>query len=374
MTGYYIHVDLKNDLGVNKKVSYQIKELKKVSEVREIVLETNNSFLVKLFCVLPLVYPCRYNYEKALTQIEHPSYIYIRKNMFLDKYFISFLSKLKSSFPDCKVILEIPTFPYLMEYFISLKLIPLIYKEIYYSFFCKRYIDRIVTYSLHDKIFNIKTIPIMNGVDISAFKVKIPSTLDDVITLISVSMCAPWHGYERIIKGLYEYKLKGGNRKIRFILVGDGKELLFYKKLVKQFCLENDVVFKGIQKGESLDDIYNEADIGVGVFGMYKKNMLYSSAIKTREYLCKGLPVVSGCKEDVLIKYPNDYYLEFGNDSSPVNISKIVDFYDKLFGFGCSGNYAESKLKVIKGIRNFANRYTSMEYTFFPVISFISEY
>ena len=45
MLGYYIHVDLTKDLGVNKKVSYQIEELKKVSEVREIVLETNNYFL-----------------------------------------------------------------------------------------------------------------------------------------------------------------------------------------------------------------------------------------------------------------------------------------------------------------------------------------
>ena len=104
---------------------------------------------------------------------------------------------------------------------------------------------------------------------------------------------------------------------------------------------------------------------------MYKKNMLYSSALKTREYLCKGLPVVSGCKEDVLVKYQNDYYLEFENNCSPVDISKIIDFYDRLFGD--VGNCIESKLNVIKNVRYFANRYTSMENSFFPVISFLNE-
>ena len=371
MLGYYIHVDLTKDLGVNKKVSYQIEELKKVSEVREIVLETNNSFLLKLFCVLPLVYPCRYNYEKALTQIDNPSYIYIRKNMFLDKYFVSFLSKLKSKFPTCKVIFEIPTFPYLREYLISLKLIPLIYKEIYYSFFCKRYIDRIVTYSPHNKIFNIKTIPIMNGVDFSAFKVKLPSPLDDVITMIAVSMCAPWHGYERIIKGLYEYKLNGGTRKIRFLLVGDGKELLFYKKLVKQFSLENYVVFAGIQNGESLETLYNEADLGLGSFGFYKIGLSLGSSLKTREYLCKGLPVISGCKQDLFLKYPCDFHLEFTNDNSVVDINVIIAFYDHLFQSGSNKNLI--KLQLIDNIREYAYRHVSMESTYSPVLSFITE-
>ena len=370
MIGYYLHVDLTNDLGVNKKVSYQIEELKKVADVKEIVLETNNYPLVKIRCIFPLIYSCRYNYEKALSQIDNPDFIYIRKNMFLDKYFIAFLSVIKSKYPNCKIIYEIPTFPYLREYFISLKLIPLIYKEIFYSFFCKKYVDRIVTYSLHDKIFNVKTIPIMNGINVASFQEKSPSMTDNVITMIAVSMCAPWHGYERIIRGLYEYRVNGGNRAIRLLFVGEGREVNKYKKLVQKYRLTNDVIFKGILNGEVLENIYNEADIGLGIFGMYKKNMDCSSALKTREYLCKGLPIVSGCKEDVLIKYPNNFYLELENNSSPVDISKIIDFYDNLFG---PFNSYESKQNVIKRVRNFAQMFTNMEKTFFPVIAFLNE-
>ena len=371
MNGYFLHIDLSREIGVNKKISYQFKELRKTSNVYEITIETTSSILFRILSRFPFFYPSRYLYSTVLEKIENPNYLYIRKNMLFDRYFMFFLKKIKKSYPNCKILVEIPTYPYFKESLLSISSLPLVLRDFFYSFFCYKYIDRIVTYSMHDRIFSTKTINIMNGIDLDKVKEKKPSNCYGVITLIAVAMFSPWHGYERLIKGLNEYKKMNGTRNVRFILVGNGPELVFYRSLVKQFKLENEVIFKGILKGESLDKVYDEADIGLGVFGMYKKNMLYSSALKTREYLCKGLPVVSGCKEDVLVKYQNDYYLEFENNCSPVDISKIIDFYDRLFGN--VGNCIESKLNVIKNVRYFANRYTSMENSFFPVISFLNE-
>jgi len=371
MKGYYIHFNATSEPGVKRKIEFQIRELSKISLVREINISPRyKSFIIKLLRRIPFIYPCLYKYNNALNEIVAPDYVYIRRT-YADKYYYNFIKYLKKNYPMCRIIIEIPTYPYIKDDFIHIKNWTLGLKELFYINFFNRYVDRFVTYSEHNIIYKVPSISIMNGVDTTLFTKKKVSQENDVLAMIAVATFRRHHGYERIIKGLYDYKNSSGTRKIKLYLVGNGPELSYYKDLTKEYSLDDYIVFCGAKTGKELDILYDKADIGLGSFGFYKIGLTNASSLKTREYLCKGLPVVSGCLQDIFIKYPCDYHYEFSNDDSVVDIKAVIAFYDNLYNGEL--DYGGAKLKLIEDIRLYANKYVSMESTFSPVLSYIKE-
>ena len=115
-----------------------------------------------------------------------------------------------------------------------------------------------------------------------------------------------------------------------------------------------------------MTEIFQTADIGMDCFGSYKRNVSVSSSLKTREYLARGLPVISGCRQDIFEQSPCAWHLEFPNDSTPVDIQKVFDFYDSLFR-------GREKKAVFSEIRKYAERNAAMEKTLAPVIQYLRE-
>lgn len=183
------------------------------------------------------------------------------------------------------------------------------------------------------------------------------------INLITVARFQKSHGYERVIKGLTKYDFKSGNR-IKVHFVGNGTELEHYKKLVKKYGLEESCVFYGEKYGEELEQIYSKADIGLGCFGFYKRKIYTSSALKTREYLMHGLPVVSGCREDIFARHHSKLFLEVPNDSSDVDISEIVSFYSALLS-----EYSKDTIRNMA--MDYCREYADMSKTLKPVIDYL---
>ena len=81
-------------------------------------------------------------------------------------------------------------------------------------------------------------------------------------------------------------------------------------------------------------------------FGRYKTGNILSTSLKSREYLAKGLPIITGCKTDILTDNFK-YYIEFPNDSSNISFETIVSFYDELYK-------NKNKRELIKEIREYA--------------------
>ena len=102
----------------------------------------------------------------------------------------------------------------------------------------------------------------------------------------------------------------------------------------------------------------------MGSFGFYKLDLDKASSLKTREYLASGLPVISGCRQDIFEIAPCEYHIEFPNNSSPVDIQKIVEFYDCVFG-------NKDKPDVFSRIRHYAEQNVTMEKAFSPVIDYL---
>jgi hypothetical protein len=307
-----------------------------------------------------------YSYWKLRYDYSKIDFIFIRiECIIVDKFFINFLFNIKKQNNKIIIIGEIPTYPYDME----------CDSLIQYPFFLKnkinrkkfyRYIDRIVTYSTDNKIFNIKTIKIINGIDINAISVVTGKLDENFIRLIAVANIESWHGYDRLILGLAKYFQNNDKKNIIFDIVGCGSKTIIYQKMIKKYNLDDYVFLHGFQTGERLDNLYNLADIAVCGLGGHRKNIFLSSELKSREYLAKGLPIIASSIIDII---PRDFEYCFyvPEDDSPIDINGLVTFYNKIYN-------NNKKNTVVAGIRHFAEENIDIKITMRPIIDFIKSH
>lgn len=362
MKGYLIPFGGRSIIGVNKKINLQINELSKISDLTEADVEIDLSdrwiILKSIFTrgSLPV------DYFPVLERLEDPDYLFIR-HAGVDRQFIRFLRSVKERYPKCRIVIEFPTYPYLRERLRERVNWLLLLGELYHQRKLKKYTDRIVAYTEFATIFGIEVINIFNGIDVDSIK-PIETELTDKIVLLSVAHMQPYHGFERLIRGLKEYYGRGGERKIELYLVGEGNECKKYKELVEKVKIGDHVRFFGKQTGEQLEKIYQQGSVGVTSFGDYKIGVDYSSTLKSREYLAHGLPVIGATKLDVFVHHPAPYYLKFPNDASTVDVDKIVEFYDQIY-------QENNRSKVSKEIHRYAREHVDISKTMKPVLDYL---
>ena len=347
--------------GICKKIKKHIELLEKGfpnSKIKYLALERKQNRFEKLIRTIN-PFDSSLN-PKIFNQIESNSIVYMRY-VPLDLPIIYALKKLKRK--NVKIILEIPTYPFDGEKSNLLFKI-LSFQDKLYRILLKKYISSIVTYSDDKYIWGIKAINISNGVDINDdYEIK---TVDSqTINMLAVASLAFWHGYDRVIQGLYNYYKNNGKRKIYFHIVGDGRFVLDdYKKLVKNLNLDDYVVFYGRKSGKELDEIYNKCNLGIDSLGRHRSNVTYNSSIKGKEYLLKGLPIISGVKTELDNKDEcSIFYFRVPADDSPVNMNDVISFFDIV--------YKNDSLMVRNKIRNYAKANFDFSITFRPVIDYI---
>lgn len=282
---------------------------------------------------------------------------YVRHTGRIDPWILAVLKLLKSR--SVKIVYEFPTFPYhklaaRMDLFV----------DGMFRFRLKKYVDRVVTYSKHTCIYGISTIQVCNGICVNSCNVvKKECIKEDMIELIAVAAFQEYHGYDRLLKAMGRYYKDNGKRRIILHLVGDGIVVEEYKRICESYHLEDKVIFYGNKYGEELDRIYDKADIAVAVLAAYKEDVFCSSALKVREYLAKGLPIITGCKEDIMENRREKFYLEFPNDDSEINVESIVKFYDDIYK---NHNREEVHLQI----REFAKQNADWNIVLQPIISY----
>lgn len=365
--GYYIYVENCGSVGVIKKIKMQIKAFARQFEIKEVMIEKSNRNLGQRIAGLFLWNSVARKYEAALKKIENPDFVYIRRT-YADKQYLEFIKSIKKLYPRCKIIIEMPVFPYKKEMLSYWYTAFMYIKEIMYRNRYKECIDRFVTYSDDTEIYGVPTICTMNGIDVDS--VCVVKAKDDYepnkINLIAVALLARHHGYERILKGLKEYYKTEQKRKVYFHIVGDGTEGKKYKRLVKRYHLETYVKFYGPKFGKELDNIYDIADAGVDAFGVYKDGLSKLCTIKAREYLAKGIPVISGAQDSLFVNGKSIYGLNFPNNHSLIEIEKIITYLDDLY-------LGKKKNVVNKEIRDYAYKYIDNEITLMPIVAYINE-
>lgn len=369
---YIISLDMHDESsGVVKKVNNQIKCMRNHGidvKLMDGSMVKNNRLLNKIFILLPRI-PNKYSimnriYKKVVTEVnlKDIDFIYIRKGL-IDLEQIRLISKVKEENPKIIILMEVPTFPYDQEYS-GIKRLTVLNKDRIARDKLSTLVDRIVTYSDDRHIFGIPTIRISNGVsydNITPRKVK----KTNEIHIIAVALFAHWHGYDRFIEGMKEYYSKPYKRKIILHLVGDGPELSSYKKLVKKYKLNKYVVFHGKLFGAKLDEIYNQCDIALDALARHRSNVFFNSSLKGKEYCAKGIPIISGVKTELDNFRDFPYYLRVSSDDTPINMRKVLEFYDNIYKNGVSKEYiTDSIIKLTKSKFDISN-------VFMPVINYI---
>lgn len=355
ISAVYLHVARKTESALYRIDQYGIEEIETFNYPEGILIYEGNSKLRKLTNY--------FGYNEFLKN----------NKKVIDHYNIDVLyqrisppnRKLLNVMDSVKIpkILEIPTYPYENELKRSKT-------RLEYVTFWKRNsarllnaFDYIVIISGNDD-FNEseKFIRTSNGIQLDGIKIADQKEKDH-FTLVSVANNAFWHGYDRIIKGLYEYYKNNPKKEAFYHCVGNGPELANLKKLTKELSLEKYIVFHGAKTGEELDKIFDESDIAFGSLGNHRKGLNSDSALKNREYCARGIPfVISSSDQDFPESFP--YILKIPSDETPVGINEIVEWYEKL---------THSHPNYSTEMRKYAEEHLSWDAKMKPVIEKIKE-
>lgn len=372
MKGLYIYTgNLEaSHSGVSKKIERQIIEFSKNNiEMTAVNLRKKLGVTGRIINLCPLIpgsFFNELNRKKKNIDFSNVDFIYIRKFTF-DLFFLSLLFHLKKRHNIKKIILEIPTYPYDNEYSTIFRKL-LLFKDKFSRFLWKRTFDRIVTFSEDSYINRVECINISNGIDMEGISLSEETSSQDntnSIKLVAVANFAYWHGYDRLIYGLKDYYDKDDlSKEVTLHLVGFGKELNKYKKLVEKLRLEDKVFFYGKKNKKELVQIYKDMDIAVDSLGRHRSNIWYNSSLKGKEYGANGLPIISGVRTelDKFTDYP--YYYKFPSDESLIDIQKVVSFYHKIYK-------NSNRIKVKNEIYYFTKENFEFSVTFSPIINYI---
>lgn len=365
---FIVYDDLENPTGVNKKILNQIAAFReKGVDMLSYKMKIKEVFGYKLLYRLPFT---NLSPEwEVQEEILGCDFIYLRRPLFMNIYFLRFMRIIKKKRPEMKILMEIPTYPYDKEITKNIRNWPIYIKDVFARKKIKKYIDAIPLLTDEENVFGIKTIKIKNGYNFNNSRARIYDINKCSIDIAIIAQFDVWHGYDRLIEGLHQYYLNKGNREIVLHFVGDGPELPMYKNMASAYNLENHIKFYGMRDKDFLTKIYDICDIGASSFGLFKKDLDFSCDLKSREYLSVGLPIICGSKMDIM-EYPElkDFILEFPNDASFVSMEKVVEFYNSLYG----NKDEEDVIKMIQNIRTIAVKNLNMEQAMKRVFQYIN--
>lgn len=166
---------------------------------------------------------------------------------------------------------------------------------------------------------------ISNGIDLEMIPARNRKPDPNAVHILALASMSYWHGYDRLIRSLAEYK---GPHNVKIHMVGgnDGGSIPEWKALTEELGLQDQVVFHGSKSGPELDEMFDLCDVGVNSLGMYRKNFSVTSELKSREYAARGLPFICSVDDPALEHTDEPLWLRVPNDDSIPDMEKILDF------------------------------------------------
>lgn len=137
-----------------------------------------------------------------------------------------------------------------------------------------------------------KVLHVPNGLFPSQIK-SLPISKRIPNSLVYLGTLEPDFGVELAIRAFKEVKRK--NPKAMLRIIGGGKELPIFKRLVRKLKLEKSVIFYGfVEDNNEVARIVRTSYIGLAPYRAFPESLRwYGDAGKIRQYLASGLPVVT---------------------------------------------------------------------------------
>ncbi|MCA6975823.1 MULTISPECIES: glycosyltransferase [Pectobacterium] len=322
--------------GVWKKISSQVSALRSMGAsvdffyMDDSIMVHDDGFTLKK---IESRYKCKYFFYydlKNYIKKENKKFdlAYIRKPH--GGLFVVFLANLLAFMKKMatKIVIEVPTYPYKKE-FKSYKEKSLDFIFDLSLFFFKKYIDE-VTYmgDFTAEIWGVKSRRIANGIDIKSIKPikEKKRKKEEEFIIVGVAKLEAWHGYDRLIEGLYHYR---GNIQVLFNIIGYSPlEYDRLKSMVTKYSLEENVIFHGKKFGKDLDMLLENADVCVDAVARHRSGNNTNSSIKSKEYTARGLPFI---KSHVDYSFGNEeFILQVMADDKYIDINELIKWRDSL--------------------------------------------
>lgn len=362
----YFSLESTKFLGVKKKIIGQANAFKSLGHNVEVGYCDNNKLIIiserdkkEIKCNKGID-----NYRKSIYKLlkekkKEIDYdiIYIRFPGSVDYYLYKTAKLLKKH--NIKFVLELPTYPIDKE--IENEMKNFLERREYFSFFktscshCMHNIFKnkifkedikIVTYMPYEKIWNIDTIVIDNGINIDKNKIKKDISMETKdFNMLIVANMDKWHGIDRVIYGMKRYieKFPQNSRNVKVIVVGDGPAREKLERLTNKEKMKQYISFVGIQDGEKLERLYQNATIAIGSLGLHRIGIEEGSTLKIKEYCAKGIPFVLGYKERE-INSEFKFALQIPANEEPLDVEQCIKFYDNISAL----NYREEMYEFAK--------------------------
>lgn len=337
--------------GISKKIHYQVKGLRENGhDVRLCYYDFNseghrcryvNGDIIKDYgsgswaaIRQRIDYSCIYDYCVR----EGIEFIYARCFQNANPWLISFFKKLRKA--GIHAVTEIPTYPYDEEFKnfkwkmrMGLKVDQLFRRRLY------RQMDALVTFSDATEIFGQRTIRISNGVDFDSIPLLNNDNVNGndngngngvhrALHLIGVAEVHPWHGFDRLVAGLGEYK---GETPVYFHIVGGvhpNHMNNVFLPLIEKYHIKDNVIFHGTLFGDELTKVFNQCQFAIGSLGRHRSGITVIKTLKNREYATRGIPFIYSEQDSDFDNQP--YVLKAPADESPIDIQRIVDFMGRF--------------------------------------------
>jgi len=268
-------------------------------------------------------------YGEVADRLGEADYMYIRYQR-ATPAFIGLLRRTRQQRPGMPIFVELPTFPYESEQISARdKALGLIDRLL--RGHMRRYVHRIVTFADENALFGIPAISTQNGIDASQIReLGKPADCDRAgpVVLVSAANIAFYHGYDRIIRGLADFRQRHPERPVTFHLAGAGRALPGLQALARQLGVDDIVNFHGPLAGPALDAVMQLGDIGISSIGMHRLDV-DTSNLKSREFCAYGMPFLLAYPDR---DFPEDfpYCLHAPPDDSPVDIAGLLEFHARL--------------------------------------------
>lgn len=164
-------------------------------------------------------------------------------------------------------------------------------------------------------------ITISNGINVEDFELNyVEKCTNELNMVILLGVNAPWHGLDRIVNGIKNYK---GDFKLTLYVIGN---------VAKIDC--QNVIYLGYLNQEKINHFFETTKIHVAFasLALHRINIREASVLKAREYLARGLPFILGYNDTDLEN--NEEIKSFiclvNSDDSAIDIDTIIDFYNKV--------------------------------------------
>ena len=212
-----------------------------------------------------------------------------------------------------------------------------------YDYLCER--------QWEDKIDKEKIHYINNGIDLETFNDnKKKYTIDDIDLKNTDIFKVVYTGSIRLVNNLgllLDFAKKVKNKRIKFLIWGDGDELQFLKERLIKENIKN-VVFKGKVEKKYIPYIVSQADLNI-VHNTPSDILRFGiSANKIFDYLAAGKPILADfpCNYNPIVEYSAGIAVE--NPTSD-NIAKAIE----KFSFMENREYQQYGLNALRAAKNF---------------------